>query len=881
MLKQSSNIGMYDSRFEKESCGVGFVAHIKKEPSHENIKDALTILCNMDHRGARGAEPNSGDGAGILTGMPHDFFSGVAKEAFSVDLDPERYSVGNIFLPNDIKERDFCKDYFSKICHENGLKVVGWRNLPIDKKKADIGPSALDAMPYIEQIFIIDAKSNPELKDFERRLYLSRKITSNCLRSNSELNESDLFYICSLSSKTIVYKGMLTCDQVGKFFVDLSNHKYSSHLAMVHSRFSTNTFPSWDRAMPNRLMSHNGEINTIQGNINWMKAREGNMKSSIFGERLSDLFPVIEPNCSDSGNFDNVLEFLTLSGRSLEESILMMVPEAWQKKKTITKERKAYYEFQSNLMEPWDGPASITFTDGDSIGAVLDRNGLRPSRYYLTSDNRIVMASEVGVLDIPEETVIKKGRLEPGKIFLIDFNKGKLLSDSDVKDPLVKENPYRDWLHSNRFGFRKIKQLSNDPLYGKEELLRRMRAFGYTSETIEFMILPMVHDLRDPLGSMGNDTVLASLSDKHRLLYDYFKQRFAQVSNPAIDSIREKIVMSLECYIGPEGNLLEPSEEHANRILVENPILTNTAMYALKHLNYLNHRSKVIDITYSKEDDLNKKIDDICRIAEEAIDKGTGFIVLSDRGINENRIPISALMACGAVHHHLVKVAKRAKAAIVIETGEAREVHHFCLLFGYGADAINPYLVYEILMQAKAENIIKHTHYKRGPENRVPLDEYEEVIDAYRQAVVKGILKVMGKMGISTLQSYKGAQIFEAIGLSNEVIEKCFDGTVSKIEGINLETIQLEDSRRHSLGWPEDESEPSSDLPNPGDFHWRSEGEKKGWNPETVWSLQLAARTNDDDAYKKFSSLSNKKAEEALNLRGCLLYTSPSPRDRG
>ena len=878
MLKQSSNIGMYDSRFEKESCGVGFVAHIKKEPSHENIKDALTILCNMDHRGARGAEPNSGDGAGILTGMPHDFFSGVAKEAFSVDLDPERYSVGNIFLPNDKKERDFCKDYFSKICDENGLKVVGWRNLPIDKKKADIGPSALDAMPYIEQIFIIDTKSNPEHKDFERRLYLSRKKISNCLRSNSELNEADLFYICSLSSKTIVYKGMLTCDQVGKFFVDLSNHKYSSHLAMVHSRFSTNTFPSWDRAMPNRLMSHNGEINTIQGNINWMKAREGNMKSSIFGERLSDLFPVIEPDCSDSGNFDNVLEFLTLSGRSLEESILMMVPEAWQKKKTISKERKAYYEFQSNLMEPWDGPASITFTDGDSIGAVLDRNGLRPSRYYLTSDNRIVMASEVGVLEIPEETVIKKGRLEPGKIFLIDFNKGKLLSDSDVKDPLVKENPYRDWLHSNRFGFRKIKQLSNDPLYGKEELLRRMRAFGYTSETIEFMILPMVHDLRDPLGSMGNDTVLAALSDKHRLLYDYFKQRFAQVSNPAIDSIREKIVMSLECYIGPEGNLLEPSEEHANRILVENPILTNTAMYALKHLNYLNHRSKVIDITYSKEDDLNKKIDDICKIAEEAIDKGTGFIVLSDRGINENRIPISALMACGAVHHHLVKVAKRAKAAIVIETGEAREVHHFCLLFGYGADAINPYLVYEILMQAKAENIIKHTHYKRGPENRVPLDEYEEVIDAYRQAVVKGILKVMGKMGISTLQSYKGAQIFEAIGLSSEVIAKCFDGTASKIKGISLETIQLEDSRRHSLGWPEDESEPSSDLPNPGDFHWRSEGEKKGWNPETVWSLQLAARANDDDAYKKFSSLSNKKAEEALNLRGLLKLKYPSKR---
>ena len=869
-LKKNSNVGLYDSRFERESCGLGFVAQINKEPSHQNIKDALTILCNMDHRGARGSEPNSGDGAGILTGMPHTFFSYIAKECFGVYLQEGEYAVGNIFLPNQEREREACRKTFEEICCENELEIIGWRILPIDIKKADIGPSALKAMPKIEQVFVKDNSSNFNQEDFERRLYLARKKASNHLRVSSGLDEADLFYICSLSSKTIVYKGMLTCDQVEKFFIDLTEPEYASHLAMVHSRFSTNTFPSWDRAMPNRFMSHNGEINTIQGNINWMRAREGNMESAIFGDRLKDLFPIIEPHCSDSGNFDNVLEFLTLSGRSMEESILMMVPEAWQKKKTIAKDRKAYYEFQSNLMEPWDGPASISFTNGDAIGAILDRNGLRPSRYYVTSDNRVVMASEVGVLDIPHEKVIKKGRLEPGKIFLIDFNEGKLLSDSDVKDPLVGKNPYREWLHNNRFGFRKIKQLSNDPLYGKEELLKRMRAFGYTSETLEFMLFPMVHDLRDPLGSMGNDTVLASLSDKHRLIYDYFKQRFAQVSNPSIDSIREKIVMSLECYIGPEGNLLEPGEKHANRILVENPILTNTAMYALKHLNYLNHRSKVIDITYSKEVGLNEKIDEICRTAEEAVDNGTGFIVLSDRGMDESRSPVSALMACGAVHHHLVKSAKRSKAAIIVETGEAREVHHFCLLFGYGADAINPYLVYEILMQAKAENVIKHTHYKRGPENRVPLDEYEEVIDAYRQAVVKGILKVMGKMGISTLQSYKGAQIFEAIGLSNEVIDKCFDGTVSKVGGIGLDIIQLEDLRRHSLGWPEDKSKPSTDLPNPGDFHWRSEGEKKGWNPETVWSLQLAARTNDEDAYVKFSKLANKKAEEALNLRGLL-----------
>ncbi|MDC0225410.1 glutamate synthase large subunit [Gammaproteobacteria bacterium] len=871
-LKPRSNVGLYDSRFERESCGIGFVAQINKEPSHQNIKDALSILCKMDHRGARGAEPNSGDGAGILTGMPHAFFAKISKELYAIDLLSGSYSVGNIFLPNDEDDREACKTYFEETCRENELKIVGWRILPTDTKKADIGPTALDAMPQIEQVLIVDNLKNCDQEDFEKRLYLTRKKVSNHLRAHSNLNESELFYVCSLSSKTIVYKGMLTCDQVGNFFSDLSDPDFMSHLAMVHSRFSTNTFPSWDRAMPNRYMSHNGEINTIEGNINWMRAREGNMESSIFGDRLKELFPIVEPNCSDSGNFDNVLEFLALSGRSLEESVLMMVPEAWQKKKTISKERKAYYEFQSNLMEPWDGPAAIAFTNGDVIGAVLDRNGLRPSRYYLTTDNRVIMASEVGVLDIPDEEIIKKGRLEPGKIFLIDFNEGKLLSDSDVKEPLVKENPYRNWLHDNRFGFRKIKQYSNDPLYGKEELLKRMRAFGYTSETLEFMLLPMVHDLRDPLGSMGNDTVLASMSDKHRLMYDYFKQRFAQVSNPAIDSIREKIVMSLECYIGPEGNLLEPSEKHANRILVENPILTNTAMYALKHLDYLNHKSKVIDITYEKEAGINKTIKDICSLAEEAVDDGIGFLVLSDRGMSENKIPLSTLMACGAVHHHLVRTAKRSRAAIVVETGEAREVHHFCLLFGYGADAINPYLAYEILMQAKADNVIKHTHYKRGPENRVALDEYEEVIDAYRQAAVKGILKVMGKMGISTLQSYKGAQIFEAIGLSNEVIEQCFEGTVSKIGGIGFDTIEHENALRHSLGWPEDQVEASADLPNPGDFHWRSEGEKKGWNPETVWSLQLAARTNDENAYDKFSKLANKKAEDALNIRGLLKF---------
>ena len=460
-------------------------------------------------------------------------------------------------------------------------QVLGWRKLPINPKGSDLGPSATEAMPIIEQIFIKNSDEKNNQGAFERKLYLVRKKVSNDLRGSNTLKESHLFYINSLSSKTIVYKGMLTCDQLESFYPDLSNPEYISHLAMVHSRFSTNTFPSWDRAMPNRMMSHNGEINTIKGNINWMKAREGSMHSDLYGDQITDLFPVMEKDCSDSGNFDNALEFLTMTGRSIEESILMMVPEAWQKKKTLSKSRKAYYEYHSNLMEPWDGPASITFTNGDVVGAVLDRNGLRPSRYYVTKDDRVIMASEVGVLPVDNQNIAKKGRLEPGKIFLIDFQQGKLLSDQEVKEPLIEANPYRNWLHDNRLIVRKIKRSDSDSALESSELTKRMRAFGYTTETLEFMMLPMVHDLRDPLGSMGNDSALAVLSHKHRLLYDYFKQLFAQVSNPAIDSIREKIIMSLECYIGPEKNILEPSEAHAHRLLIENPILTNTALYAI------------------------------------------------------------------------------------------------------------------------------------------------------------------------------------------------------------------------------------------------------------------------------------------------------------
>ena len=872
-------VGLYDAQFEHDSCGVGFVADIKGIESRQIVKDALTILCNMDHRGARGAEANTGDGAGIITGIPHQFFKNIASDLFDrVVLKKDTYAVGNIFLPKDKKEQSYCRDYFKKICQQNDLKLLGWRQVPFDIEGSNIGPSAIQAMPIIEQVFIQNTINIDDQESFERRLYLARKKASNDLRNDEALKGSSLFYINSLSSKTIVYKGMLTCNQLAAFYLDLSAEEFESHLAMVHSRFSTNTFPSWDRAMPNRMMSHNGEINTIKGNINWMRAREGNIESDIYGEKIKELFPVIEKDCSDSGNFDNVLEFLTMTGRSLEESVLMMVPEAWQNKKTLSKDRKAYYAFTSNLMEPWDGPASITFTNGDVVGAVLDRNGLRPSRYYITKDNKVIMASEVGVLPISDDNILIKGRLAPGKIFLIDFKKGQVLSDDEVKEPLINAKPYREWLHDNRLIFRKIKQSRSDPSFSLEELTRRMRAFGYTSETLEFMLLPMVHDLRDPLGSMGNDSALAVLSDKQRMLYDYFKQLFAQVSNPAIDSIREKIIMSLECYIGPEKNILNPGEGHAHRLLVDHPILTSTALYALKHLDHEGHKSKVIDITFnisdSSTEDLKTAVNRVCKQAEEAIDNGVGFLVLSDRNVDHEFAAISSLMACGAVHHHLTKVAKRTKTAIIIETAEAREVHHFCLLFGYGADAINPYLAYETLIHAKDEGLIKHAHHRRGKENRILLDSNEEVIDAYRQAVIKGVLKVMGKMGISTLQSYKGAQIFEALGLAQEVIDLCFAGTTNRIEGADFELLEKEVKQRHSLGWPQDTNSNIDNLPNPGEFHWRSQGEKKAWDPETVWSLQYAARKNDKNAYQQFASNANRTAEESLSLRGLLGFNT-------
>ncbi len=855
--------GLYDPAYEHDSCGVGFVAHVKGKASHQIVRDAEHLLCRMDHRGARGAEPNTGDGAGMLTGLPHEFLARVAREDLGTELPaPGRFGAGVVFLPNDAAEREKCKTVIAEVCEAEGQSLVGWRTVPVDSEKADLGPTARVAAPHIEQLFIA-AGDGLEGDAFERKLYLIRKHASRALRNDATLAEAKTFYVCSLSTKVLIYKGMLTPAQLTEFYLDLQAPDYKTHLAMVHSRFSTNTFPSWDRAQPNRFMSHNGEINTLRGNVNWMRAREGTASSELFGDSISRLYPVVEPDVSDSGAFDNVLEFLLMTGRTLQQAVMMMVPEAWQKNELMDAKKRAFYEFLSCVMEPWDGPASIAFTDGHYIGAVLDRNGLRPSRYYLTTDDRVIMASEVGVLPVDPATVKHKGRLEPGRMFLVDFAEGRLVPDAELKEEFASRRPYGDWLAEERITFRDIAVTDKIPGLTKKTLLSRLQAFGYTTETMQFMLRPLVHELRDPVGSMGNDSALACLSDQSRMIYDYFKQLFAQVTNPPIDSIREEIIMSLETYIGPEQNLLDTSQKHCHRLRLRHPILTNAELAAIKRMDHRGWKSKTVDITFPKADlpgGTVAALDRICAEAESAIDEGYSVVVLSDRDIGPDRIPVSSLLACGAVHHHLVSRAKRTRLGIVIESGEAREVHHHCLLVGYGADGINPYLAFEALWQARRDGLLDKTE----------LPDDDSVLSAYRKGVAKGMLKVMAKMGISTLHSYKGAQIFEAVGLADDVISRCFDGTASRLQGVGFEILEREAARRHAVGYPGDNASRSPALPNPGEFHWRADGEQHAWNPTAVAELQVAARSKDSQAYRRFSQNINDESRARRTLRGLL-----------
>ncbi len=860
MKSRPQKTGLYDPKFEHDSCGVGFVAHIKGVQSRQIIDSAREVLLNMTHRGAVGSEKNSGDGAGLLTTLPQEFLEKVAAQDLGLELPPRGlYSAGIVFLPQEPEHCRACMASVEAIVSEEGQTVLGWRDVPRDNSM--IGPTALESEPEMKQLFV-GAGEAIDSEDFERMLYVIRKRATHLLHGGGTDPDS-AFYICSLSLRVIIYKGMLMPEQLFEYFADLKDPDFKSHLAMVHSRFSTNTFPSWDRAQPLRFMSHNGEINTLRGNVNKMAAREGTLSSNLFGDDLSRTFPIIEPDQSDSGSFDNALELLLLTGRELPEAVMMMVPEAWQRHKHMPDVGSAMYEFMSTQMEPWDGPASIVFTDGHVIGAVLDRNGLRPSRYYVTDDDIVVMASEVGVLDIPAEKVVLKDRLKPGRMFLVNFEEGRIVDDIELKNGIAERHPYRDWLNEQRLRLADLASPAGVPGLDSSSIIARMKMFGYTLEHLNLVLRPMAENAKEPLGSMGNDTPLAVLSDKPRLMYDYFKQLFAQVTNPPIDSIREDIIMSLSTYIGPERNLLELTPEHAHRLQLDQPILSNTELAQIVAMDHRGWKSRVIDITYastSGEKGLREALARIARESEEAIAEGYTLAVLSDRKAGPERVPISALLAMGTVHHHLVRTHKRTQIGIVVESGEPREVHHFCMLVGYGADAINPYLAYEAMWQMRND----------GEINAELTDE--RILERYHDAIAYGMRKVFGKMGISTLESYKGAQIFEAVGLDDEVVSASFAGTASRIKGMGFAQLAEEADRRHRLGYPEGGSQYEDQLINPGDYQWRTGGEKHMWDPQSIALLQKATRYNDAEAFDQFVDIQNRRSREQATLRGLLKF---------
>jgi Glutamate synthase domain 2 len=845
--------GLYDPALERDACGMGFVVNIQGEKSHAIIEEALTVLENLSHRGASGADEYTGDGAGILVQIPHDFFKREC-EVLGFDLPSKgSYGVGMVFAHKYDDFRKTQMETFDKIVQEEGQKILGWREVPIDM--TTIGESAKAVMPRFIQVFIEKDSSISDDMDFERKLYIIRKRAEKVIAPMCE-DKGGTFYIASLSSKTIVYKGMLTAEQLRNFYLDLADLDFSSAMAMVHSRFSTNTFPSWERAHPNRYLVHNGEINTIRGNVNWMKARQKSIDSPLF-EDISKVYPIVDESGSDSAMFDNSLEFLHLTGRSLPHAVMMMIPEPWEKNELMSKEKKDFYQFHDFLMEPWDGPAAMAFTDGTVIGGVLDRNGLRPSRYYVTKDDRVILASEVGVIDIKPENVKYKGRLEPGKMLLIDTAAKRIISDEEIKKSVSMSYPFAEW--NNRH----IVPLADIPVQEvkeekvREDLIKQQKVFGYTFEDITATIQPMVIQGVDPVGAMGMDSPLAVLSEKPQMLYLYFKQLFAQVTNPPIDGIREEIITSSSILLGDTGNLLDPDQGNSASLFLEHPILTNEQLNTIKHLNNDKFKTATISILYHVSEGakaMEKALDRIFKEADIAISEGANIIILTDRGVNESFAPIPALLASSGLHHHLIRKEIRTNMGIVLESGEPREVHHFCTLIGYGVTAINPYLAYETIKDLAEKGQLDGLTYQEGKKN-------------YIKASVKGILKVLTKMGISTIRSYHGAQIFEAVGLRKELVDKYFTMTPSRVEGIGLKEIALENQMRHESAYLE--NSPYTDtLEVGGHFQCKDGGEIHSYNPETIYLLQKACREGNYSFYKDFSKKVND--EELYTLRNLL-----------
>ncbi|MFV0593637.1 MAG: glutamate synthase large subunit [Draconibacterium sp.] len=850
--------GLYSPANEHDNCGIGFVAHIKGKPSHDIVNRGLEVLRNMDHRGATSADNSTGDGAGLLMQIPHEFIT----EELKLNVGPlGQYGTGLVFLPKEELEANICTDILTKHIEAEGLTLLGYRDVPVDKSAP--GEIAKTTEPFIKQVFI---KANLEKDALERKLYIVRKLAEKEVR-DSKLKHKDSFYQPSLSSRIIVYKGMLTPDQLKAYYLDFKNEKFKSAIALVHSRFSTNTFPTWDLAQPFRIVAHNGEINTVKGNRLWMQAREALMKSEVFGEDLQKLLPVIEPGKSDSASFDNVLEFLHMTGRSLPHSLCMMIPESFNQKNPIPDSLKAFYEYHSTIMEPWDGPASMVFSDGRYIGGTLDRNGLRPSRYVITKNNLIVMGSEVGVQTFAPEEIKEKGRLRPGKILLVDTQLGIIIPDEEVKDQLSKRNPYQMWLKENRMRMKDIsvKQRVSSSI---ENFDTYSKVFGYTKEDMYELIKPMSIGGAEPTSSMGNDAPPAVFSDKPKRLFDYFKQMFAQVTNPPIDPIREGLVMALTNYIGAlHSNILDESPDHCKLIKFDEPLLTNTDLGKIKDLKDEMFSHQTIPMLFPVKDrakGFEKAMSEMLAAAEKAVDDHKNYIILTDRGISEDLAPIPSLLAVAAVHHHLIRNKKRMQIGIIVETAEAREVNHYALLLGYGASVVNPYLAF-----AAIDHMVK--------EGKIEM-EYSAARKNYIKAVGKGLLKVFSKMGISTLRSYHGAQIFEAIGVSNEVIDKYFTGTTSKIGGVGIKEICTEASMFHEQAYKKDNAPEPFRFENSGNYAWRKYGEHHAWNPETIGLLQWATRTNDYSKYKEYSALVDKDNQRPAFIRGCMkLKRNPIP----
>ncbi len=856
--------GLYRSEFEHDSCGIGFVANLKGKKSHDIIENALTMLTCMEHRGGTGFDVKSGDGAGILFQIPHDFFAAEAnKLGFSI---PEfgEYGVGMTFFPAEPELTEACRKILNANIEELGLTLLGYREVPGDNSM--LGGASVETEPQIEQVFI-QKPSDLSQQEFERKLFVLRKYTAHTINGGVTKERND-FYIASMSSRTIVYKGQFTTAQVRQYYLDLQNEQVTTTMAMFHSRFSTNTFPAWHRAQPFRYLSHNGEINTVQGNINWMNAREAMYKSVNFSDaELKMLMPICNRSNSDSANLDMAIELLVLSGRPLQQVMMMMVPEAWQSQDDMDPTKRAFYEYYACIMEPWDGPASISFSDGKMIGATLDRNGLRPSRYLLTDDGTLIMGSETGTLCVDQSTVVEKGRLQPGKIFIADLEKGRIISDDEVKAEVCSTQPYGEWLANNKIVLSELPvpttSIAQPPL---SNLTKMQKAFGYSNEDLNLILAEMVGTGKEPLGAMGTDTPLAVLSDRPQQLSHYFKQLFAQVTNPPIDPIREELVMSLRGYVGSSHNLLEETPKHCHKVEIAQPVLTNEELRKLQHIDHDHLQSKTIDITFratGNEGELKTALDRICQYAKDAVNNGYDILVLSDRTIDTDHAAIPSVLATAAVHHYLIREGLRAQADIIVEAADIRETHHFATVIGYGAAAVNPYLALETMYELRDEGVIKS-----GLSN-------DDVVAKYIKAVSSGLLKIFSKMGISTLQSYQGAQIFEALGINSDVVDAYFTGTVSRIQGVSLDQIAQEALLRHREGFPEEDRIAMDDLlKSGGDYAWRNDGEKHLFSPSVIRLLQHSTAANNKAQFKEYANLVDSQSKDAYTLRGLLEFSS-------